>query len=210
MVGAVVGGGGRTAQTNLSGARVQDKPQALDTFLESVERRAFRLARYATRNDDDALDVVQEAMMRLVSHYADAGAQEWPMLFQRIMQNRIRDWQRRQIVRSRWSSFWSAWTDNNEADAKGPEPEFEDPAMPAPERAVAGRAAMIALQRAVEALPLRQQQSFLLRYVEGLDVAATAAAMQVSEGSVKTHTSRAIRALREALGPHWDERGASL
>ncbi|MAP10733.1 MAG: hypothetical protein CMQ61_01625 [Gammaproteobacteria bacterium] len=102
VVGAVVGGGGRAAQTNLSGARVQDKPQALDTFLESVERRAFRLARYATRNDDDALDVVKEAMMRLVSHYADAGAQEWPMLFQRILQNRVRDWQRRQIVRSRW------------------------------------------------------------------------------------------------------------
>ncbi len=174
-------------------------PSALDGFLADVERRALRMAEYATGNRDDALELVQEAMLRLVERYAGRDPADWPRLFHRILHNAINDWYRRRSVRRRWL-VRARPADDPEAD---PVPEAPDPADPDPAREVARDAAMEALRQGLRALPLRQQQAFLLRVWEGLDVAETAYAMGCSEGSVKTHLSRAMGRLREQLGNHW-------
>lgn len=173
---------------------------AMERFLAGVERRAYRMARLAVRDGDDALDIVQDAMLRLVRRYAGAPAAEWPLLFFRILHNRILDHQRRGSVRRRVIAFF----------APDPDDEDFDPVAAAPARAADGPhqrvaldAAMGALERAVAGLPPRQQQAFLLRALEGMDVASTAAVMGCSEGSVKTHYSRAVHSLRATLGDHW-------
>ena len=173
---------------------------AMERFLAGVERRAFHIARLAVRDRDDALDIVQDAMLRLVRHYAGAPQAEWPRLFFRILKNRVLDHQRRGSVRRRVMAFFAPGTVADEDDF--------DPvaaARPAdgPAEQVALGDAMSALETAVTALPARQQQAFLLRTLEGLDVAATAAVMGCSEGSVKTHYSRAVHSLRTSLGEHW-------
>ncbi len=172
----------------------------MERFLAGVERRAFQMARYAVRDHDDALDIVQDAMLRLARSYAQSPPAEWPLLFFRILQNCIRDHQRRGSVRRRVLAWFAP---------RGDEPEAEDPllALPGPasdrpDQQVAAAAAMTALEQAISALPARQQQAFLLRTLEGLDVAATAQVMGCSDGSVKTHYSRAVHALRAQLGDH--------
>jgi RNA polymerase sigma-70 factor (ECF subfamily) len=173
----------------------------LDAFLAAVERRALVMAEIATRSRDDALDLVQDAMLSFVDRYATHAPGEWAPLFHRVLQNRIRDWHRRRQVRNRWL-VWLHDRDD-EDDAPDPIQEAPDPAGRTPEDTVALGIAGEALVAAVEALPLRQQQAFLLRTWEGLDVAQTARAMGCSEGSVKTHLSRAMHALRARLEDHW-------
>ena len=171
--------------------------RALDQFLSSVEKRAFKIAQLGLRNDDDALDAVQDAMMKLVQSYASRAAEEWRPLFYRILANRIRDMQRRRTVRGRIMAWLPARVDEDE--------EF-DPIAQAPSHD-AGPAkrleldeAIGVLESAVADLPPRQQQAFLLRNFEGLDVSETASAMGCSEGSVKTHYFRALESLRARLG----------
>jgi RNA polymerase sigma-70 factor (ECF subfamily) len=172
----------------------------LERFLAGAEGRAFVLARLATRDRDEALDLVQDAMTRLVQRYADRPPAEWAPLFQRIVQNRIRDWSRRRAVRERLR----AWL-GRPAEPEGADPMegLADAAGAGPaelaERAGAGRA----LEAALAALPLRQRQAFLLRAWEELDVAETARVMRCSQGSVKTHYFRAIQRLRARLGEGW-------
>jgi RNA polymerase sigma-70 factor (ECF subfamily) len=173
-----------------------DHGRALERFLADVERRAFRIARMATGNDDDALDLVQDAMLRLARHYGSRPQDEWKPLFHRILTNGIRDFSRRRRVRQRVFAWWPA---RAERDDEPPEPEAVDPAA-GPGEALEGAEAMEALERALAALPDRQREAFVLRTLEGLDVAATAVAMGCSEGSVKTHYFRAVHALRERLG----------
>lgn len=173
-----------------------DHGRALERFLADVERRAFRIARIATGNDDDALDLVQEAMLRLVRRYGHRPEAEWRPLFHRILTNGMRDFSRRRRVRQRVFAWWPARAD--EADDP-PQPEAVDPAA-GPAEALEGREAMAALEAALAELPERQREAFVLRTLEGLDVAATAVAMGCSEGSVKTHYFRAVHALRERLG----------
>jgi RNA polymerase sigma-70 factor, ECF subfamily len=172
--------------------------RALEQFLASVEKRAFRIAQIGLRNDDDALDAVQDAMMKLVQSYASRGEDEWRPLFYRILTNRIRDLQRRRTVRGRIMAWLPARDseDDEEFDpvAQAPSPEAT------PARRLELDEAIGVLEKAVTALPPRQQQAFLLRNFEGLDVAATASAMGCSEGSVKTHYFRALAALRARLG----------
>ncbi len=182
--------------------RLLEERAALDRFLAGVERRAFRIAQLAVRNRDDALDIVQDAMFRLARHYARSPQAEWPLLFFRILTNRIRDHQRRGTVRRRVMAFVSR---ANDSDAEGEDPIAAVPGPEAdrPEHRTAMTDAMSALETAVAGLPERQQQAFLLRTLEGLDVMATAAVMGCSEGSVKTHYSRAVHALRATLGDHW-------
>jgi RNA polymerase sigma-70 factor (ECF subfamily) len=182
-------------------ARTLDQTQALDRFLAAVERRAFRMAVASTRNEDDALDLVQEAMLKLVTHYGDRDEKEWGPLFQRILQSKIRDWYRRTTVRNRWRAWLHRGGD--EAHEADPIEAVPDTSTPAVDDQVAYRRAARALEDAVQALPLRQQQAFLLRVWEEYDVAQTARAMGCSTGSVKTHLSRALQALREKLGDHW-------
>jgi RNA polymerase sigma-70 factor (ECF subfamily) len=175
---------------------------ALNQFLASVELKAFKIAQLALRHEDDALDAVQDAMLQLARAYGARPEDEWKPLFYRILENRIRDVQRRRMVRSRimaWLPFR-----RGEEDEDLPDPVEQ---APSPEPALVRRLeldeAMQALEKAVQALPNRQQQAFLLRNLEGLDVAETAAAMGCSEGSVKTHYFRALRSLRAQLGEFW-------
>jgi RNA polymerase sigma-70 factor (ECF subfamily) len=170
--------------------------RTLDQFLKNVERRALRMAELATANREEALDVVQDAMCGFVRHYANKPPAEWTPLFYRVLDNRLNDWHRRRQVRSRWLFSWSRSTDDDEADAIAEAPDANDPG---PLLRLAGREAAAALEAALARLPARQRQAFLLRVWEGLDVAATAKAMGCSEGSVKTHLSRALAALRRAL-----------
>ena len=176
----------------------QSRARALNQFLAGVELKAFKIAQTALRHEDDALDAVQDAMLQLARAYADRPAQEWKPLFYRILENRIRDMQRRRTVRGRviaWLPFRGE-DDEDEPDpiAQAPSPE------PQPVRRLELDEAVGALEKALGGLPRRQQQAFLLRTLEGLDVAATAAAMGCSEGSVKTHYFRAVQALRAQLG----------
>jgi len=183
------------------GCRGVSDAAALNRFLASVEQRAFRMARYAVRDTDEALDIVQDSMMMLARRYADRPPSEWPPLFYRILDNRITDWHRRTRVRRRLFGVFRWRNDDGDevdamaqvADGRGAEPEFANQMS-----AAAGR-----LEAAVRELPNRQRQAFLLRAWEGLDVAETARAMGCSEGSVKTHYSRAVHRLREVLENDW-------
>ena len=176
----------------------QDAARALETFLASVERKAFRIAQIALRHEADALDVVQDAMMQLASRYASRPPQEWKPLFYRILENRVRDVQRRRNVRGRVMAFLP-WRADDEDLAADPIDQAVDHA-PLPPAQLESDQAMAALEQAIGALPARQRQAFLLRNFEGLDVAQTAAAMKCSQGSVKTHYFRALQALRAKLG----------
>ena len=185
-------------ETLLNDTTAEARPRALNDFLASIELKAFKIAQAGLRNEDDALDAVQDAMLQLARAYADRGAEEWKPLFYRILENRIRDMQRRRTVRGRviaWLPFRGE-DDEDEPDpiAQAPSPE------PQPVRRLELDEAVGALEKALGGLPRRQQQAFLLRTLEGLDVAATAAAMGCSEGSVKTHYFRAVQALRAQLG----------
>lgn len=169
----------------------------MQTFLASVERRAFRIAQFATRDRDDALDLVQEAMMKFVQNYAERDTSEWPVLFYTILQSRIRDWHRRQTVRNRFR-HWFSFDDDDEGEDRLeqlPADVSSDPAVQLGNAQFGAR-----LERELAALPYRQQQAFLLRVWEGLDVAQTAAAMACSESAVKTHYARALEKLRDRLG----------
>ena len=183
---------------DLTDPEAQTRSRALNQFLAGVELKAFKIAQAALRNEDDALDAVQDAMLQLVRAYAHRPAQEWKPLFYRILENRIRDLQRRRTVRGRviaWLPFRGD-DDDDEPDpiAQAPSPE------PQPPRRLELDQAVAALEKALGELPGRQRQAFLLRALEGLDVAETAAAMGCSQGSVKTHYFRALQALRAQLG----------
>ena len=175
--------------------RLLDNANELERFLASVERRAFVTARIATGNPEEALDIVQDTMLALAQRYAKRPAQEWGALFQTILQSRIQDWYRRSRVRNRFR----VWFGNNDEDAGDPIAELPDSAEPGPEGRVRNARAMGLLEQAINRLPLRQQQAFVLRAWEGLDTRDTARTMGCSEGSVKTHYSRACEALREVL-----------
>jgi len=178
-----------------------DQIQTLNKFLASVEKRAFQIARVSVRDADEALDIVQDAMIRLARGYAHRPEGEWRPLFYRILNNRIRDWQRRRIVRNKLFG----WLPGSFADNEEPGDPYESVADTGhgPSEQLMLKSAMVTLQAALRELPARQQQAFCLRNFEGLDVAQTASAMGCSEGSVKTHYSRAVHSLREKLGDTW-------
>jgi RNA polymerase sigma-70 factor (ECF subfamily) len=171
------------------------KRVAMNAFLADVERRAFVIARAALGIEADALDAVQETMFRLVRKYATRDADEWPPLFYRILGNCIIDQQRKGNVRKRVLA--PAPRNEDQAD-----PLEQVPGHPGeqPERQAMADETLHDLHAAVQTLPPRQQQAFLLRIAEGLDVNQTATAMDCSTGSVKTHYSRAVHTLRNLLG----------
>ena len=175
-----------------------DTKALLDRFLHSVQARAYRIAQIATGNSDDALDLVQDAMFKLVEKYSDRPEPEWTPLFYRILHSRINDWYRRNQVRNRHRSWFSV-----DEEGEDPVQTAADPSGMSPERESVTAQSMDKLQDSLANLPLRQQQAFLLRAWEGMDVKQTALAMDCAEGSVKTHYSRAIHSLREQLGEFW-------
>ncbi len=172
----------------------------LSDFLASVEKRAFKRSLYHVRDEEAALDIVQESMMKLAENYGDKPAAEWPLLFQRILSNCTLDWFRR---RKTCSALFLNFSDLGEA-ADGDDFDILD-IMDAGDSAQSAQdlysrtQTVQEIESAVQNLPGRQREAFLLRYWEELDVAETAAAMGCSEGSVKTHCSRAIQALSKAL-----------
>jgi RNA polymerase sigma-70 factor (ECF subfamily) len=174
--------------------------QALGDFLASVERRALVIAEVGLRNPDDALDVVQEAMTAFVRAYATKPSSDWAPLFHRVLQNKIMDWHRRNQLKRR--HFMDLWWDEEEGDTNPLEQQPDRPSQ-GPEARYQLDMAGEELVAAVESLPLRQRQAVMLRIWEGLDVAETASAMGCSDGSVKTHLSRALKALRSKLEEHW-------
>lgn len=176
----------------------------LSAFLAGVERRAFKQAVFAVREEESALDIVQDAMLRLSQSYGDRAAEELAPLFQRILQNAIRDWFRRQKIRSLWTTLLSSLAPGRDAD------EDRDPLETLQEAGDANREdgpaeqaersqVIEIIEQEIAKLPARQREAFLMRYWEELDVAETAEAMGCSEGSVKTHCSRATHALAAAL-----------
>ena len=155
------------------------------------------------QNQHSALDIVQDAMMRLAEKYGDKPAAELPPLFQRILQNTIRDYYRREKARNAWLTLFSSFTPKNEDEDYDPLDNLENSenqAVPAmPDESLQQRQIMALIERALVKLPARQREAFLLRYWENLDTTETAAAMGCSEGSVKTHCSRAVHALAASL-----------
>ena len=182
------------AELLLESAR--ETPATLDAFLAQVERRAFRMAELQLRHREDAMDAVQDAMMRLVKHYRDKPAAEWPPLFWGILRRRIVDLQRRRKVRS----IVVGWLGGGKDDDGDELPTWE-PADhgPGPLDRLQDRQSYADMAAAVRQLPQRQREAFMLRMLEGLDVAETADAMGCSKGSVKTHLSRAMHHLRDQL-----------
>lgn len=183
------------------GAQILQRERQLGEFLAEVERRALRIAEIAVRDRDEALDLVQDAMIKLVRNYSGRGSEEWPPLFYRILQNGVRDWHRRRMVRNRvmvWFQKPKSGEDEQDVIAAAP-----DPIGRSPDEELQNSEAMRDMEIAVHELPTRQREAFMLRTFEGLDVAGTAVAMGCSQGSVKTHYSRAVHALREKLGEHW-------
>ncbi len=177
--------------------------QELSDFLRSVEKRAFKRVVYALRSDDSALDVVQDAMIRLAEKYADRPAAELPLIFQRILSNATMDWFRREKARG---AVFSNLSDFDPGESGGDFDVLE--LLHVAEGSLGTESAADAVSRAqilqiieseVAELPARQREAFLLRYWEEFDVAETAAVMGCSQGSVKTHCSRAVHALAKSL-----------
>jgi len=178
-------------------------PKEMSAFLAAVERRAFKQAVFAVHEEEAALDIVQDAMLKLAENYSARPAAELPLLFQRILQNTIRDHFRRTKVRSTWTTLLHSMGLGGEDEEGDPLEalEVEDvssvPTSPAAQ--LEQSQVMAAIEEAVKTLPERQREAFLLRYWEELDVSETAKIMGCSEGSVKTHCSRATHALAKIL-----------
>jgi len=182
----------RNSEDGLNSAQTQQ----LEAFLIKAERRAFRMAQLSTRNREDALDIVQDAMMQLASKYANKPAEQWAPLFYRILNNRIMDFHRRNSTQSRWR----VWFSKNDEEDDGYDPVQQAPSNDLSPSEVADLDDSVErVEHFVQQLSPRQRQAFLLRAWEGMDVAETAKIMKCSTGSVKTHYSRAVHFLREQL-----------
>lgn len=171
-------------------------------FLAEVERRAYKQAMFAIRDEHQALDVVQDAMFKISEKYSDRPASEFPMLFQRILQNTIRDFYRRQKVRSTWTTPISSLIGDGDGDHDPLETldvENESPYAAPPPKQLERAQTLEIIEKCLGDLPPRQREAFILRYWEEMDVAEAAKAMGCSEGSVKTHCSRATHTLAAAL-----------
>jgi len=178
----------QTNQLNL-----KENSQALGKFFSSIEKRAFRRAQVATGNVDDALDIVQDAMVSLINKYADKEPRDWELLFHKILSSRIMDWHRRTAIRKRFGT----WISSNNSEAE--EPEFEDVNARNPEALAQTSHAITLLEAALQELPLKQQQVFLLRAWEGLSEKETSVVMSCSVGTIKSHYARARSYLKNKL-----------
>lgn len=189
--------------TSRSGTPAARNHDALDAFLRGIERRALRIAELSVGARDDALDIVQDCMLVFVRNYRDKPVPDWAPLFHRVLDSRVLDFHRRHQVRTRWFGWLDRRPGRDDPDDDALV-HVADTNATQPWQAVADGETADALDAALRALPNRQRQAFLLRIWEGLDVAATARAMACSEGSVKTHLSRAMTALRVQLEHHHD------
>lgn len=174
--------------------------QELSDFLRDVERRAFKQTVYAVRDEHAALDIVQDAMLKLAEKYATKPVEEYPMLFQRILQNTMRDFWRRQKVRNLWTTLLSSFGSNDDEEDRDPLETIDvEDNQSNPAETLQRNQTIAIVEKALEKLPPRQREAFVLRYWEDMDVAETAEVMGCSQGSVKTHCSRAVHALAQTL-----------
>ena len=183
------------APTGLDGL---NETLSMDSFLKTVERRAFHIAKMATGNPDTALDIVQDSMYKLVEKYSHKSSLEWRPLFYRILNGKIIDQYRHKAVRDRLFP-WRKTGDSDQgqsldaiATARGRQSDQPDEIIMRAQR-------IKKLTKGVSALSSRQREAFMLRCWEGMNTSEAAAAMRCSEGSVKTHYSRAMHALRDLL-----------
>ena len=175
--------------------------QELSDFLRDVERRAFKQTVYAVRDEHAAMDIVQDAMFKLVDKYPDKPVTEYPMLFQRILQNTMRDFWRRQKVRTLWTSLLSSFgTQTDDGENRDPLDTMDvDDGSQNPATQLEGSQTLQVIETALQKLPARQREAFVLRYWEEMSVAETAESMGCSQGSVKTHCSRALHTMAALL-----------
>lgn len=180
--------------------------QELSDFLKGVEKRAFKRSIYHVRDEEAALDIVQDSMLKLAQHYGDKPAAELPMLFHRILSNCTLDWFRRQKTRNAVFTTMSDIAHGDDDDGDGfdwmqtyASSDKDAEAAQSAESLTQGAQLLRSIESEIQSLPARQREAFLLRYWEEMDVAETAAAMGCSEGSVKTHCFRAIQSLSKAL-----------
>lgn len=183
---------------DVEGTETEPCFESLNDFLASVERRAYLMARFALNHHDDALDVVQDTMLIMVRKYADKSSAEWRLLFFRVLQNRIRDLYRYQKVRRKVTG-WLPGQYAGDSENADPFQAVADRESNNPLHELTRNRGMQRLAQAVNALPMRQQQAFMLRCWEGLSTAEAAGVMKCSEGSVKTHYFRALKVLQEQL-----------
>jgi RNA polymerase sigma-70 factor, ECF subfamily len=191
----------RTRRVTTGNASLASRNE-FEEFLAGVERRAYKQALFAVREAESALDIVQDSMLKLAEKYGDKPLEELPMLFQRILQNTIRDHFRRQKVRSVWTTLLSSLSPSRDDDEHDPLETIEaegSSRFDSPEESLGKSQLIEMIEKELRRLPARQREAFLLRYWEELDVAETAAVMGCSQGSVKTHCSRAAHALATAL-----------
>lgn len=175
--------------------------QQLDCFLAQYETEAYKLAFVITQNRDDALELVQDSMLKLVQKYCRKSAAEWRLLFFRILQNRLRDYQRRKSLRQLFHLQPSKTQQPEDPDELD---QIRDTHTQAPDSSLHSDNTIHSIQLAIQQLPLRQQQVFLLRAWQEFSTRETAFALSISEGSVKTHYKRAIDQLRSQLGEHYE------
>ena len=187
-----------TTEAILEAPPMSARPVAasMNDFLASIEKRAFRMAEFALQHREDALDAVQDAMFRLARNYRHHPAEEWTPLFWSILRRRITDQYRRRKVRSIMVGWLQPSVRHQETTAVVWDPPSNDPG---PAQRHADEMALVRLGEAIRSLPRRQAETFMLRVLEGLNVAVTAQAMGCSQGSVKTHLSRALHTLRKQL-----------
>ena len=172
----------------------------MDDFLASVEQQAYRIAFIALSNHEEALDVVQDTMISLVTKYQHRPESEWRTLFFSILHNRMTDSHRKNTRKRRLFG----WFDRSDGDDKDAIEQVEGEVGQQPTQSLEDNETMTAIEKAVHGLPLRQQEAFMLRMVEGFDTKETAKIMGCSAGSVKTHLSRALSALKEVLDEYYE------
>jgi RNA polymerase sigma-70 factor (ECF subfamily) len=175
----------------------------LSDFLRASEKRAFKQVLYAIRDEEAALDIVQDAMIKLAQSYGDKPVQELPLLFTRIVQNTTKDWFRRQKIRNTWVSFFSSFKRSDSDEETDPEEFFANDESQSygieGSNQLERQELTEILENEIKKLPKRQREAFLMRYWEELNITETAQMMGCSEGSVKTHCSRATQTLAAAL-----------
>ncbi len=178
-----------------------DSTETLNRFLGDIEKHSFLMAQIATGNREESLDIVHDAMFGFLKRYCTRPEEEWKPLYYRVLNSRIRDWQRRSAVRNRLRA-WFGFSDEDGDDPADPFDKIADNSSPDPAEQMIRGDTVEAIKSALRTLPLRQRQAFLLRAWEGMDVRETAYAMGCSEGSVKTHYSRAVHTMRGLLEEH--------
>ena len=188
------------AANNQTITDVDAMPDTMDAFLAVMEKRAYRMAYIALSDRDEALDVVQDTMMRMFVKYSDKPNSDWRPLFYRVLSNRITDSHRSNILGKRLQT----WFKGNDSVAVDAIDIMQSRIGEQPQNQIQSDRSMSVLEQSINSLPLRQQQAFLFRHWEGLSTKETAAAMGCSTGSVKTHLSRALDTLKASLQPHYE------